>query len=146
MTKQITPKEVKEVLETTEVTPLKRRLVELRLLGKNLNQCVTELKEEGFSCSYDVVSKMWGNTNLDPMIDEMLRRQFADLEAVAEMIKKSEIAGELVTIDHKLKGFKIIMQYRDRLLTKFMSKPSGGNNTQVNVIVPPEPIPIINTK
>lgn len=149
-TAPISPSEMKIALESTDVVPMKKRLVELRLLGYPLTVCHQMLRKEGYVVSQDGVSRMWADTDINFMVDEIIRRQLSDIQEITEtIIKKKEYNGEYITLKDRLTAYKLILQYRDRLFTTLMGRAVNrrGSNTQVNVIVPtPDPIPIIRAK
>jgi hypothetical protein len=138
-------KEKKVTLVSPEALQVKKRLVELRMEGNNWKDCFAVLKTEGFKITYECMRQMWGTIDVNAIIDELILRQLSDLNDIGKKIlDEKTLDDQVVTIDHKLKAWKIMLDARDKLIKKFVRPRSGGSNTQVNVIVDaPEPIPQI---
>lgn len=90
----------------------RRRVFELRCRGLTIPAIYEKLREEGiFACEKTIWSDLHSD-QLQGFIEELLRRQFADME----------LSG----------SYKLKLEYRDRILDKMMpSKPE--NSLTVNV-------------
>ena len=91
----------------------RRRVFELRCRGFTIPAIYEKLREEGiFACEKTIWSDLHSD-QLQGFIEELLRRQFADME----------LSG----------SYKLKLEYRDRILERMMpSKPENSLTVNVN--------------
>ncbi|HEY9753908.1 MAG TPA: hypothetical protein V6C97_01975 [Oculatellaceae cyanobacterium] len=92
----------------------RRRVFELRCRGFTIPNICEKLREEGFDVSERTVWEDLHSNQMQSFTEELLRRQFADME----------LSG----------SYRLKLEYRDRILDRLMPrKPTNSASVDVNV-------------